>query len=202
MAVRSTMAALIQSVRTLINDPAGASQTFDDQTIQDVMDESRVDYKNEVLIPRPTFSGSTLLYLDYWHDLGGWEDGYTLKQYLTVTVTPSVLEPIAGHWQFAATTLPPVYISGSLHDRYAAAADLLERWAAKWTLNYDFTSDGQSFHRSQAVTMFLNLAKQYRMKQRPRVISATRSDFVNAGASQSLSLSPNNLDYYGSGDGR
>src|SRR2546429_126977 len=116
MAVRSTMTLLIDRVRTLINDPRGASQIFDDQTIQNVLDDSRQDYVNEELITRPTFVSGTIQYLDYWHDLGSWEDGVILKQFLYVVVAPSASEPIAGHWAFAQNTRPPVYLSGSTHD--------------------------------------------------------------------------------------
>lgn len=200
MAVRSTMAALIASVRTLIND-TGSPPIFQDQDLQDVMDESRLDYRNLQLIPKPTYSGTTIQFLDYWSDVGGWEDGYTLKQYLVTTVTPSVLEPIAGHWQFATSTLPPIYLSGSLHDRYRAAADLLERWAAKWVLSYDFSSDGQSFHRSQAAKALTDLAKTYRQKQRPRSIIATRSDLVGAKQNLDNVLAPHAIDYMASGQG-
>src|SRR5258707_13612556 len=110
MAVRNTMqTSLIPRVRLLINDPAGGSQVFDDQTIQDVLDESRQDIGNMALLGVPTYSGATIQYLDYYSDLGGWEDGYVLKQYLTVVVTPSVKEPIPGHRAFAVSTFPPVY---------------------------------------------------------------------------------------------
>lgn len=201
MAVRSTMANLIQSVRVLINDPAGASQTFDDQTIQDVMDESRVDVRNQALKATPTFSGSTIQYLDYFSDLGGWEDGYVLKQYLITPVTPSLLEPIAGHWQFAASTLPPVYISGSLHDRYRAAADLLERQAAQWALKYSFSSDSQSFQRSQVIDNIQKLVRSYRMKQRAGSIRMSRTDVNVPSTAVSVGLQATALDYLSSGNG-
>ncbi len=198
MAVRSSMAALIASVRQLINDPAGGSQIFADQDIQDVFDESRVDFKNARLIPKPTFTGSTIQYLDYWSDWGGWEDGYLLKQYLVTTVTPSVLEPIAGHWTFAATTLPPVYISGSLHDRYRVAADMLERWAARYMTRFDFTSDAQSFRVSQVPAQLQALAKTYRAKQRLSSLSVVRSD-LGGEQSQVIGLGPTVIDYMTSG---
>src|SRR6266566_8435125 len=102
MAVRSTMTQIIDRVRVLINDPASASQIFDDQTIQNVLDDSRQDYVNESLTTRPNFVSGTIQYLDYWHDLGSWEDGTIFKQFLYVVVTPSASEPIAGHWTFAA----------------------------------------------------------------------------------------------------
>lgn len=202
MSVRSTMAALIARVRILINDPAGASQIFDDQAIQDVLDEGRSDYKNEVLIPRPTFVGSQIQFLDYWHKLGGWEDGYVIKQYLINTVTPATLEPIAAHWTFSATTLPPLYISGSLHDVYRAAADLLERQAAMWVLRYNVNVDSQSLQRGQATTALQSLAKTYRMKQRASAIHVMRTDIRQPGQLAGAGLGPTELDFMGSGDGR
>jgi hypothetical protein len=52
MAVRSTMSSLIALVRTMIADPAGASQQFDDQAIQDRLDSSRDDIRYESLLLR------------------------------------------------------------------------------------------------------------------------------------------------------
>ncbi len=198
---RSTMAALILRIRDLINDPAGSSQVWTDDQIQGVMDESRVDYGNEVLQAVPSFSGTTIQYLDYYHDLGGWEDGMVLKQYLTQVVTPTTSEPIAGHWSFSTSKLPPIYITGSLHDIYRAAADLLERWAAKWVLSYGFSSDGQSFQRQQAATMLQALAKTYRQKQRPRMIIATRSDLTAKEQTSANGLGATAIDYMSSGSG-
>lgn len=201
MAVRSTMAALIARVRLLINDPSAA--VFQDQDIQDVMDESRVDYRNSVLIPQPTFTGSTIQFLDFWHELGGWEDGYVIKQYLVNVVTPATLEPIAGHWTFSTTTLPPLYISGSLHDVYRAAADLLERQSTQWMLRYNATVDGQNVQRGQVITNMQLVIKQYRMKQRAGSISVNRTDTQNPGGTLAgIGLGPVEIDYMGSGDGR
>ena len=198
MAVRSTMSLIIARTRILINDPAGASQTFDDQTIQNVLDDSRRDYVNEALTTAPTYASGTIQYLNYWHELGSWEGGVVLKQFLYNTVTPSASDLIAGYWTFAATTLPPVYLTGSTHDLYRAAADLLERWAAKWVLSYDFTSDGQSFRRSQAATALQALAATYRRKQRASSISFTRSDLQSGGVS-SVGLGAQEIDYMSSG---
>ena len=198
MAVRSTMAALISRVRLLINDPSGGSQTFADQDIQDVLDESRTDIKNMPMTAQPTYVGGSIQYLDYYTDLGGWEDDFVMKQFLTVTVTPATSEPIAGHWTFATTTLPSVYISGKTYDVYRAAADLLERWAAKWVLAYAFTSDGQSFQRQQAAIALQGLATTYRKKQRATSIGFSRGD-LNAGVGNAPNLGATAIDYMGSG---
>lgn len=197
MAVRSTMAALIARVRLLIND-TGTTQQFSDQNIQDVMDESRRDLNNIALKPNPTYITSSIQYLDYYAEVGGWEDNYTLKQYLTIPVTASLNEPIPGHWQFAQNTLPPVYISGSNFDVYRSAADLLERLAARWSLSYNISVDGQSLQRAQVAPNLLALAKTYRMKQRPRAIDVRRADLIESGPS----LAPTDIDYIASGDSR
>lgn len=201
MAVRATMAPLIARVRLLISDspPPGTPPVFFDQDIQDVLDEGRVDVFNMPLVPKETFSGATILYLDYETDLGGWEDGYTLRQFLTQTVTPSVLEPIAGHWSFAASTFPPVFITGRLYDVYRAAADLLERWAAKWVLRYSATVDGQGLQRSQVTRNLQLLAVTYRKKQRAGVISMRRSDLNAGGQSVQSRLAETELDRMASG---
>lgn len=202
MAVRSTMAALISRVRLLLSDPAGTSQIFADQDIQDVLDAGRQDVKNLLLIARPTFTGSTIQYLDYYSELTDWEDDVIFKQYLVVSVTPSVSEPIAGHWQFATTTLPPIYLSGKTYDIYRAAADLLERQSAQWALRYSMSVDGQSLQRNQAFQSLQQLARSYRMQQRATSISLTRSDVGTASTLVNGGLGPLEIDYLASGDGR
>ena len=204
MAVRASMTALIARVRLLINDtlPSGNGQVFSDQNIQDVMDESRQDYTNLVLEPRPTFSGSTIQWLDYYSELGGWEDDYVIKQYLINPVTPSLSEPISGHWQFASTTLPPLYITGKLYDVYRSAADLLERQAAQWVLRYSVSVDGQNLQRGQVVTMLQDLAKTYRRKQRAMSIQLKRTDIGNPAERPSSGLGPLEIDYMADGHGR
>jgi hypothetical protein len=201
--VKASMASLIDRVRLLINDPRGATQIFGDSDVQDVLDEGREDIVNMSLIGKPTFSGSTILYLNYYSEYGGWESDYVLKQYLTVTVTPASAEEIAGHFVFAASTLPPIFITGKLFDIYRAAADLLERTAAKWqgVMGYDFASDGQSFKRSQAPENLQKLADKYRMKQRARSISVFRSDTNAEGESMKVGLGAKPLDYFASGNG-
>jgi hypothetical protein len=204
MAVRSTMqTVLIPQVRLLIGDTSG-SPTFTDQQIQDKMDEARLDYYNESLTGIPTFSGSSVVYLDYesqfanGRPMGGWEDGYVLKQFLTVTVTPATSEPIIGHWTFSTDTRPPIFITGKLFDVYRSAADLLEMWSAQYVTRFDFTSDSQSFHVSQAPAQLLKLAQTYRKKQRARTITSKRGD-LNV-AETVLSSGPYNLDYFATGD--
>lgn len=195
MTVRTTMATLISRVRLLINDAEGVCQIFTDQDIQDVLDASRADVKNEPLEPRATFAGATIQWLDYYAQLGDWEDDVVLRQYLITVVTPSLSEPIAGHWQFATTTLPPIYLSGKTYDLYRAAADLLERHAAKWTLSYAMSVAGQSLQRNQAHMMLLDMARQYRLKARAHRITTIRTDTAqHAGGLAGAGLGPLEID--------
>jgi len=195
------MTALIQRVRVLINDtlPLGSGQIFTDDDIQAVLDEGREDVVNKTLIPRPTYSGATIQYLNYYHPYGGFEDDYVLKQYLTVPVTPSAVEPIAGHFQFSSNIFPPVMVTAKIHDVYRASADLLERWASKWALSYDVVVGGQSFKRSQAADLLMKLAAKHRMKQRPKSIIMVRSDINNSAQQSGISMGPTALDYMSSG---
>lgn len=194
------MANLLARVRVMIGDtlPSGSGQIFSDLDIQNVMDETRADIGNLVLEPYLTYSGSTVQYLDYYapNGINNLEDDVLLKQYRVTLVTPSVSENILGHWSFAVSTLPPVYISsGKSYDLYRSAADLLERWSAQWAIAYDFSSDSQSFHRSQASAGLQKLAHTFRLKQRAHSLDVGRSDFtgVNDGG---VNLQPREIDYF------
>jgi|SRR5882762_2003424 len=201
MTARTSMAALISRVRLLINDSdPGDCQNFTDNEIQDVLDAGRQDVMNGLLTPKPTFSGSTIQYLDYFAILGDWETDAIFKQYLTTTVTPTTSEPIVGRWTFATNTLPPIYITGKTYDVYRSAADLLDRMAAKWAMAYNFSVDGQSRQRGQVTIALQNLARTYRMQQRPGTINAIRTD-LNSQSQPSLGLGPNAIDYMASGNG-
>lgn len=204
MAVRPTMANIISRLRTLVNDPSGASEIWTDQTIQDVLDErdTRLDLRYLALAPAPTYTGNTIYYYDYFSDLGDWEDDITFWQWRINQFTPVVSENIVGHWNFSQTVLPPVYCIGKTFDIYRAAANLLERQAAQWSLSFDFSADGQSFRRSQAALALRNLAMQYRQQQRPTTINLLRTDLVDKAGNNSLGLGPLPIDYMGDGSGR
>lgn len=191
---RASMAALITRTRELINDTSG-SPTWSDDQIQNVLDAGRVDYRYLRLVPTPDWSTGAIRFLDYYAPLGDWETDWTFAQYYTTVVTPSTTEPIAGRVTFAASTFPPVYIAfGKSYDIYRAAADLLERGAAQWLTAYNVIVDGQRLERNQVATAMRDLAKQYRMQQRPRTAKLTRPDFA-VGADESVSLKAKGVDY-------
>jgi hypothetical protein len=181
MAVRDSMTALIRRVRLLIDDGDSSCQTFTDQEIQDVLDACRMDMNNLQLIASPTFVGGTVQYLNFYSKLRDWEDDATFTKSLIQAITPTVSEPIVGHWKFGTSMYATVYLTGKTYDVYRAAADLLEVWSARKAFDYNIAVDGQKFQRDQVAPALLRLANTYRTKQRAQSISAIRSDLAGKG---------------------
>lgn len=199
MPVRSTMSDLIARTRLLIADPAGASALFTDQQIQDKLDEVRTDVWQALLTPRITFTNpGGMQYNDYYYIPGGnprakpvgfFEQGETLIWGDFTTLTPATSDELVGHWTFN-NQLPPVMIRGRHFDVYRAAADLLDyKIASLAATTYDFTSDGQSFRRSQILTTLTAMRDDYRRKQRAVTHQTAREDTADA-ADGSPGISP------------
>lgn len=176
MAVRATMADLISEVRTLIADPAGASQQFGDQVIQNALDRRREDVVQRELAYDRTRTASGYAYKTYRAAEQHWEANAVLEDSSYAPLTPATSDLITGTWTFAASTPPPVYLTGATFDLYGAAADLLEAWAASVKMEHSFSIGGDSFQRQQKSTHLHQLAGQYRRQQRPFVASLVRRD--------------------------
>lgn len=178
MAVRLSMADLIARARLLIYDEAGVDQVFEDQEVQDALDAHRTDVRYLELDAVATLSSSGTEYLDYYAHRGHWEADEILVDGSFNTLAPDTADQLVGHWTFAANQDPPVYIVGKSYDLYAAAADLLEAWAAREKLAFDMDADGARFDRSQKMKALLELAAQYRRQQRPIIVQQVRNDVV------------------------
>lgn len=179
------MGELIARVRLLIGDlnpPAsGQSMQFQDQDIQDILDLSRIWVRNAVLRPAPTLTSNGIInYTDYFADIGNWESDVVIQNGAFVIQTDmSTSDLLTGQWTWTLASpgkIPPLFITGKYYDIYAAAADLLERWAAAWLRAYDITMDGASLHRSQAAQAMLMQAKQYRKQALVHSMFLDRSD--------------------------
>ena len=189
--VRGTMADLIAHVRTMIGDPTGASAAFTDASIQDALDETRVDIQFRALEPRYTLVNGAYVWTDYYSppDLGGfWENDETLYGLNYLQLTPTASDRVTGHWTFTGGAfpngqVPPVIIYGKVYDVWRAAADLLEMWAATLaTTAFDFSADGRSYHPSQAVNAKQALAVKYRKRARIRPLRVERADIGGTSA--------------------
>ncbi len=199
MPVRSTMSQLIARVRLMIADPAGASQQFADQDIQDTLDQSRDDlrYEGELIAPSIVNLGSTqnsasTIFADYYSRYQWWEQDVVLQgQGPTglpwIVLTPVAADYIVGHWQFETNVftsgtvpgqLPPIFATGKVYDLNCAAADLLEFWAATLAGSYDVTVDGQTLRRSQLMAAKLTMAQHYRRLAKPKIAKVNRHDVM------------------------
>lgn len=177
---RATMAELISRVRSLIGDPAGANQALSDDEVQAALDRYQTVVRYAPLVPEPTpLPGGTVEYRDYYAGTGDWEAGEVLVNAASQSLAPATSDRLTGHWTFASPGVaPPVFITGAFYDVFGAAADLLEAWAAKVKLEFDFTADGQSFSRSQKAKTLLEMAASYRRRQRPAVAVQVRADLA------------------------
>lgn len=187
---RATMADLITRVRDLTN--AQASDWTDDQ-VQGFLDRHRVETRYGLLEPvlqqgMPPMSlaglsiyGGMLTFTDYVAPWGDWESDETLYSSTggVLTVATNGADRNVGRWTLAAAHSPPVYIYGKTYDVAAAAADVLEAWASRYALAYDFGTDaGESFSRGQIAGAMRDQAKSLLRQARPTVQRWARPDVV------------------------
>lgn len=165
---RSTMATLITRIRLMVGDPAGGSQVFTDDEVQDILDAHRVEVRTAELIPVDSVAaGGAVSRKEFVAPRGAWESGAVLQSNSYATVAPTVADLVIGRWTFATDQTPPMYISGQVYDLWGAAGDVLEAWAAKVAREFDFATDEQTFDRSQKTRGLLRVAAEYRRKARP-----------------------------------
>ena len=175
------MDALIHRARSLVADTDPSTQVFSDQEVQDLLDVRRTFVRYALLNPQRTVApGGVVTYQDYFSATGFWEDDYQLvdRNYAPINnlVVPDTSDVISGHWAFSLNQYPPVWILGKTYDVYGTAADLLEQWAAKLKLNYDFNVQQTKYTRSQQVKQLLELANVYRQRSLPRHAAMMRDD--------------------------
>ena len=197
MTVRSTMSDLITLVRNMIYD-VNVTPQFTDQIIQDRLDSSRTDVRYEPLTIAPTIINipstgniASVIYADYYSRWHWWESDVILQGNNTSTgaawivLNPLASDFIVGHFQFELTPFvngtvpgqyPPVFAVGKIYDPYMASAQLLEFWAASLACNFDFSSDGQSFRKSQLMQNKLTLAQTYKRQAKGQIGKMVRSD--------------------------
>lgn len=163
MAVRSSMLALIGRIRLMINDPMSDVQVYSNQDIQDALDTHRVDQRYLSLQAVESIAqGGVVSYEDFYAPVGDWESDAVLADASYAVLAPDSSDWQVGHWTFASEPDLPVRITGRSYDRYAAAVSLIETWAAKVALDFDFTAGGQSFSRSEKQAQLLEMAQRYR----------------------------------------
>ena len=184
--LRSDMTDLLTKLRLLINDPSSAQ--FSDQDLQDALDETRTDVRYEEIAAAPTLSNSggsaTYQWLDYYSSYQWWEADVVIVGASFQTITPTTSDLLVGHWTFPVGAqgvgqVPPLFATGKTYDLYAAAANLLDYWAASVSLQFDFGGDGRTYRPSQMAPALQAMAEQYRRKARATVWTMRRDDVTS-----------------------
>lgn len=193
--LRASMADLITLLRRLIGDPTSpvglpalnsviAGPTWSDIELQDALDVHRAVVRYAPCEPRGTPQPYTgvIQYLDYYATDGQWESDAQLFGPAWQLLTTATADYLTGHFTFAASQIPTVFITGHRYDVYAAAADVCEAWAAKVKLDFGFrTPEGGQFNRAEQSANLLALAERYRAKQEANVVEMVRLDTMMPG---------------------
>jgi len=163
MPVRASMEYIITFVRELIHDPAGASQQFSDQQIQDRLDLGRLNLYNHPLCPKDTrTTGGTIEWHDFFAGYQFWETDYVI-QGSNGTLAPSdVAEPLIGKFHYNGHTPQPLMITGKVYNVYGVAGSLITTVIG--TLRNSITSwtaDGTTVQRLNQLKTLEDLAKLY-----------------------------------------
>lgn len=162
---RATMADLISRVRRLIGDRAGAIQQFSDDEIQQTLDRHRTDVWFEELETNGYPSWTV-----WYSELEAWEQGASFTDASRNPATPSEVDSDypGGRFAFSAAQTNGVYATGATYDLVAAALELVEEWIALLKGEFDFTTDGDTFRRSQRLENLTKLAGSLKRRRPPR----------------------------------
>lgn len=162
------MAALIAALRRMIGDADESNQVWTDDELQQALDAHREWVRYESLRPEATRTpGGRVEYCDYFAALSQWEGDAAFCDAAYNPLTPDESDWQNGHWRFNSPgKQPPILITGKSYDLSGAAADVLEAWAAREKLKFDFATDGQSFRESQKTEALVTLARSYRQQMR------------------------------------
>lgn len=158
------MVALIERLRKVIGD-TGSPPVFEDDELQAALDERRYATGGLLLTADAALSGSPTVFRSA---LGFWESDAVIAtgNGTALTVDATRTDPTSGVWSFTGAPGVDVYVVGSAFDFWAAAADLLEQWAARLALDFDFVTDGQRFDRSQKREGLLLVAREFGRRAR------------------------------------
>lgn len=157
MAVRESMTQIIDFVRVLMHDPAGANAQYSGEQIQEQLDLMRI-YTNDRLSP----CGEPIA--GWQSDYRYWENDTQVSDGIANNLSPLSADPMHGYWTFGSNPAA-VYASGWVHDPYGAAAELLSIWAgALGSEVTKFSADGSSYEFGSIKNEKLKLAAQYRAK--------------------------------------
>lgn len=174
---RAGMSALVQQVRALTGAgtadyAVGTANHWDADQVEQVLDRHRIDLVRHRLTPDDTYvGGGSVVYTTYRSAYGNLEAGTALVVQDGIgdargTATYSVDHQL-GVFTFTSDQAgTALYLTGRSYDPYGAAGEVLEEWAAYEARSFDFSTDGQSYTRSQKATALREAARAMRKRAR------------------------------------
>jgi hypothetical protein len=161
------MRPLVRQLRRLVGDDGPENERlFSDDELEQFLDTCRVFVVHAPLVPAE--APPTKLWRarqQFWEEGARVTGGEVAAE-----------DALVGVWELVAETAGPLFVTGYTYDLYAAAADVLEVWAAREKWAYDVTVDGQTLRRSQVGDRLMALAQSYRRLARPVSAVTYRSD--------------------------
>jgi hypothetical protein len=158
---RNTLQEIIVQIRLMVGDTAG-TPVFSDDNLQSILDSNRVEFNYLVLqgLTIPNTSAAKIFNSPY-----SWEKSAKFYDSNYAEILPnSNSDFLHGRFEFDANQEIIIFISGFAFDLNNAAADILEAWAAKCKLDFDFGADSQDYKESQKFKMLKDLANSFRAK--------------------------------------
>jgi hypothetical protein len=180
--MRDTMAELVKRLRELIGDPAGVTERFSDDRLEELLErhgEQLRTFEERCVDSFENNDGTNGR--TFWRELlapfDNFEDGVVLRDYRGVELTPATSDLKRGRWTFEPSLLnPEVFINGTTYDLAGAGADALEEWANSEARAFDVQSQGTTYVRSQKVKGLRDQALELRRRQRVGLGRLVRSD--------------------------
>ena len=184
--MRTGMQTLIDTVRGYANaapDEWSVStdtslvEYWSDDEIQRVLDRHKSEYIHEPMTAYPTYSGGSIVYLQYYAGIGNIESGTVVFKIedTSGTVSGYVMDYARGVATFSTDQNgKSFYWSGFAYDLDAAAADIWRMKASHVAGLVDFSTDGHSVKRSQQAQQYLNMAQYYQQRSASEGITTAK----------------------------
>jgi hypothetical protein len=171
--LRESMADVIARLRAEIGDAdegGDASPKWTDEELQDFLDARRTDVFLVELRTAESYSAGSVVWLDYFTPRGMWEADTALfdGSRTAIDAADYTADLVIGHWTFAASRTPPLYLSGRCYDIHSSAADVFEAWASGEKFRHIYAGDqGESGGPSRRSDELTALAREHRRRAGP-----------------------------------
>lgn len=153
---RASMTALIDRTRALL----GGDTVFTADELQSLLDAYARPFR--VLLV-PDLPG----YTTHRAPFGAIEDGAVVYLASDVLLTGHTIDLARGIVTTPTANDSALYLQGTAHDVYAAAADGWDEIAQRYVADFDFSVDNASYKESQKYQMALRQAERMRARAHP-----------------------------------